>query len=59
MSNKLLDKLDELSNDDEDEEQSPDTQNVNESLGDDEKYWKSRNQTKKVQKTLRDDEDED
>lgn len=61
MSDSLLDALDEISNDDEKEEtdSEADAQDVNEALGGNESYWKSRNQTKKVQKALQDDEDSD
>lgn len=59
MSDKLLDKLDETLGSDDDDEDA-DSQNVNDALGDDEKYWKSRNQAKKAMDALKDDdEDED
>ena len=59
MSDSLLDALDEISNDDEKEENDSDAQDVNEALGGNESYWKSRNQTKKVQKAVQNDEDSD
>lgn len=60
MSDSLLDALDEISNSDDEEESDSkaDAQDVNKALGDNESYWKSRNQTKKVQKALQDSEDE-
>lgn len=67
MSDKLFDALDNLSDDeegdeddsDEDEGEDEDGPSMNDALGDDEQYWKSRNQTRKAQQALRDDEDED
>lgn len=56
MSDKLFDALDNL-DDSDDEESDASAQDVNDALGDDEQYWKSRNQTKKIQDALRDDED--
>lgn len=60
MSDSLLDALDDISNSDNEEEESDtDAQDVNKALGDNESYWKSRNQTKKVQKALQDDDSDD
>lgn len=66
MSESLLDALDQISDngDGEQEESDGDAQDVNDALGDNKSYWKSRNQTKKVQKAVqnsetRDSEDED
>lgn len=61
MSDSLLDALDEISDSDDEEENddSADAQDVNEALGGNESYWKSRNQTKKVQKAVQNDEDSD
>lgn len=59
MSDSLLDALDEISDEDENsEENEADAQDVNDALGGNEAYWKSRNQTKKVQKALQDSEDQ-
>ena len=58
MSDSLLDALDEISNSDDEEESDSDAQDVNDALGGNEAYWKSRNQTKKVQKALQDSEDQ-
>lgn len=64
MSDKLFDALDNLSDDegsDEDsgEDSGDDGPSINDALGEDDQYWKSRNQTRKAQQALRDDEDED
>ena len=61
MSDSLLDALDEISNDDEKEEKDSeaDVQDVNEALGGNESYWKSRNRANKVQKALQDDDSDD
>lgn len=61
MSEKLFDALDNLGEDDSNENSDGDAsaQNVNDALGEDARYWKSRNQTKKIQDVIRDDEDED
>ena len=62
MSDKLFDALDDLSDDEEDSEDGrggDDGPSINDALGEDDQYWKSRNQTREVQKALRDDEDED
>ena len=59
MSDSLLDALDEVSDSDDQEESDTDAQDVNKALGDNESYWKSRNQAKKVQKTLQDDDSDD
>jgi hypothetical protein len=61
MSDKLFDALDNLSDDEgSDEEDSDDSgPSITDALGEDDQYWKSRNQTREVQKALRDDEDED
>jgi len=62
MSDKLFDALDDLSDDEEDSEDGggdDDGPSINDALGEDKQYWKSRNQTREVQKALRDDEDED
>jgi len=56
MSDKLFDALDNL-DDSDDEESDASAQDVNDALGEDQEYWKSRNQTKKIQDALRDDED--
>ena len=58
MSDKFLDKFeDALDSDEEDEE--TDTQNVNEALSDDDKYWSSRNKVQKAKDAIQDDEDDD
>lgn len=62
MSDKLFDALDDLSDDEEDSEDGggdDDGPSINDALGEDDQYWKSRNQAREVQKALRDDEDED
>jgi len=60
MSDSLLDALDEISDDENSEEKDTeaDAQDVNDALGGNETYWKSRNQSKKVQNVLRDDSEE-
>jgi hypothetical protein len=58
MSDKLFDKLDEVFDDDEEEEDA-DTSNVNEAMSDDPEYWSSRNQVKDAQEALFDDDDDD
>ena len=63
MSDKLFDALDNLSDDEEPDEDGGDEEedgpSITDALGEDDQYWKSRNQTREVQKALRDDEDED
>lgn len=61
MSDKLFDALDNLSDDEESDEDDSDDggPSITDALGEDDQYWKSRNQTREVQKALRDDEDED
>jgi hypothetical protein len=61
MSDKLFDALDNLSDDEESDEDDSDEDgpSMNDALGEDKQYWKSRNQTRKAQEALRDDEDED
>lgn len=63
MSDKLFDALDDLSDDEKgdnsDEDGDDEGPSINDALGEDDQYWKSRNQTREVQKALRDDEDED
>lgn len=53
MADSILDALEELNEEDED----PDVQSVNDALGDDEQYWKARNQAKDMKDV--DEEDEE
>jgi hypothetical protein len=60
MSDKLFDALDNLSDDESDDsDEDEDGPSITDALGEDKQYWKSRNQTRKAQQALRDDEDED
>jgi predicted house-cleaning noncanonical NTP pyrophosphatase (MazG superfamily) len=57
MSDKLFDKLDEVFDDDEEEEDA-DTSEVNEAMSNDAGYWKKRNQVKDAQEALSDDDED-